>query len=431
MKKIGKFLSSMGFAVSLLVLLAAACALSSLVEQGLTQEAYAAMYGDTWASVIMALQVNDAYHSVWFIALSAFLCLNLILCNVSRFPAFLRRYRAEKDAAAALRTVGDLGEIPAEDPEKVFAGLGMRTLKKCAAEDGREALFAQKNRLGTWGAWVCHLGILILIAGFVLGQITLREAVLWGVPGDAFRMQDTGEEVTIDDFRTEKREDGSTAQYVTELTVTDPVSGKTEKKTVSVNNPVSIGGFQFTQNNTGMAAVVSVFRNGKEIQRKTLIPGGTMEESVLGLAGAPEYAIYFADMRTMPGGAGEEQTVTFFDVFYQGAWQEEYPFLGDGTAEIAGYKVTFRLCAFTLLAGRQDRFMPLALFGGILTMLGLLLAFYLQPKALWAIREESGQWIIRGRCRKGTVLWREQVEEAAGYSAREKQEGEEAKDAER
>ena len=48
MKKIGRFLSSMGFAVSLLVLLAAACGLSSLVEQGLTQEVYATQYGDTW-----------------------------------------------------------------------------------------------------------------------------------------------------------------------------------------------------------------------------------------------------------------------------------------------------------------------------------------------------------------------------------------------
>ena len=64
MKKIGKFLSSMGFAVALLVLLAAACALSSLVEQGLTKETYAAQYGEGTASLIMALQINDAYHSV-------------------------------------------------------------------------------------------------------------------------------------------------------------------------------------------------------------------------------------------------------------------------------------------------------------------------------------------------------------------------------
>ena len=104
MKKVWKFLSSMGFAVALLVLLAAACALSSLVEQGLTREAYAARYGEGTASLIMALQVNDAYHSTWFIVLSGFLCLNLILCSVVRFPFFLRRYRREKDVASLLKT---------------------------------------------------------------------------------------------------------------------------------------------------------------------------------------------------------------------------------------------------------------------------------------------------------------------------------------
>ena len=56
MKKIGKFLSSMGFAVTLLVLLAAACALCSLVEQGLPPEMYEARYGKQAASVLMALQ---------------------------------------------------------------------------------------------------------------------------------------------------------------------------------------------------------------------------------------------------------------------------------------------------------------------------------------------------------------------------------------
>ena len=42
MKKAIKFLSSMGFAMVLLVLLAASCALSSLEEQRQPQAAYAA-----------------------------------------------------------------------------------------------------------------------------------------------------------------------------------------------------------------------------------------------------------------------------------------------------------------------------------------------------------------------------------------------------
>ena len=81
-------------------------------------------------------------------------------------------------------------------------------------------------------------------------------------------------------------------------------------------------------------------------------------------------------------------------------------------------QVTFTPGRFTLLVGRRDCFTPLALIGGILLMIGLAMAFYLQPKALWAIRDANGQWILRGRCRKGTVLWRERVEEAASSHER-------------
>ena len=207
MKKIGKFLSSMGFAVTLLVLLAAACALSSLVEQGLPRETYAARYGEGTASLIMALQINDAYHSAWFIALSGFLCLNLILCSVIRFPFFLRRYRQEKKLTAFLSLPGDLGETETGDPESIFTAMHMGTPEKCRTADGREALAAGKNSIGLWGAWICHLGILLLIAGFALGQITLRENVVWGIPGETKNLPETGLEVTIDDFRTETRED--------------------------------------------------------------------------------------------------------------------------------------------------------------------------------------------------------------------------------
>ena len=171
MKKIGKFLSSMGFAVALLVILAAACALSSLVEQGLTQETYAARYGEGIASVIMALQVNDAYHSVWFIVLSGFLCLNLILCNLIRFPAFVKRWRKEKDPEA-VNTAGDLGDTETGSPEQVLSAMRMPDVKRCRTAEGREALFSNRNAIGQWGAWICHLGVLLLIAGFALGQMT-------------------------------------------------------------------------------------------------------------------------------------------------------------------------------------------------------------------------------------------------------------------
>ena len=74
--------------------------------------------------------------------------------------------------------------------------------------------------------------------------------------------------------------------------------------------------------------------------------------------------------------------------------------------------MTFNPRSFTLLVARQDRFEILALAGGLIMMAGLLTAFCLQPKTLWAVRGEGGKWILRGRCRKGQALMAEQLEEA-------------------
>ena len=411
MRKLWKFLSSMGFAVTLLVLLAAACALSSLVEQGLTKEAYAARYGEGTASLIMALQVNDAYHSVWFIALSGFLCLNLILCNIIRFSSFLQRYRLEKDPGKAVNTAGELGETGTAEPEAVFDSMGLKTRIRCRDAEGQEVLFAHRGAFGIWGPWVCHLGVLLLIAGFALGQMTMEEATVWGIPGDRVSLAGTGLTVTIDDFRTETREDGSVAQYITEMTVTDN-DGKAEKVFASVNHPASAGGYSLYQNNTGWAASATVVRDGQAVRRKTLLPSGSMAESVLGLPDHPEYAIYFAGVRTMREEGQEERNVFFYDLYLNGALKDSYYFFGDGSVEAGEDRVELSPARFTLLVARRDRFAPLALAGGIITLLGLALAFYLQPKALWAVRAGDGKWILRGRCQKGHVLMQEQLADA-------------------
>ena len=424
MKKIVKFFSSMGFAVALLVLLAAACALSSLVEQGLAREAYAARYGEGMASVIMALQVNDAYHSVWFIVLSGFLCLNLILCSVIRFPSFLRKYRQERDTDAAVNTPGDLGDTETDDPESIFTALGMGKPAKHRTKDGREALAAGKNSIGVWGAWICHIGVLLLIAGFALGQIILQESVIWGMPGDVRTLEDAGLEITIEDFRTESREDASVSQYVTDITVTDPAAGKTEHASVSVNHPVYAGGFSLYQNNTGKAVSASVVRDGKETQRKTLLPQQTMAESVLGLEDQPEYAFYFAGIRTAREEGQEEQVLYVLDLYRSGVFQQSYYFVGEGTVTVGGDEITFMPGTFTLLVARRDRFAFLALVGGILTLIGLALAFLLPPKMLWAVRGENGSWTVRGRCRKGQALMKEQLEEAVRIAGKEEKHAE-------
>ena len=91
LKKIGRFLFSMKLAIILLIVLAVACSLSSLVTQGQTYEWYAATYSERRAALILALHLDDAFHSWWFLLINAFLCLNLLLCNLIKLPQLLKR----------------------------------------------------------------------------------------------------------------------------------------------------------------------------------------------------------------------------------------------------------------------------------------------------------------------------------------------------
>ena len=63
MRKIWKFLSSMQFAIILLVILAAACAGGSFIPQGLTLEQYTAQYSERTAGLIVGLGLDDVFHA--------------------------------------------------------------------------------------------------------------------------------------------------------------------------------------------------------------------------------------------------------------------------------------------------------------------------------------------------------------------------------
>ena len=67
---------------------------------------------------------------------------------------------------------------------------------------------------------------------------------------------------------------------------------------------------------------------------------------------------------------------------------------------------------YTILQIKRDRFTALAFAGGILTLLGIFLAFYLQPRKVWAVQENDGSWTVSGLSIKSSALFREQMEQA-------------------
>lgn len=413
----------MGFAISLLVVLAAVCVVASFVTQGQTYAWYAGAYSETAARLIVGLGLDDAFHSWWFLTLTAFLCGNLILCNLIRLKPLIARTKREADPAAALKGSADANAEGVADPLPVFEKLRLPKPKAFDVE-GRKVLFSGKNRIGLWGPWVCHLGILLLIVGFTLGQMTHREYTVYGVPGDTKPIGDTGYYLTIDGFEVRLRDDDTVEQYVADITVFRAPQGSTTvpdsmNATVSVNHPARLYAFKVYQNSTGYAARVTVNEGGTPLQTTVVCAGEGVE-----IADAPGLFVYlnafYPDFYLQPGvgpttlSGRMNNPAYLYSITYRDRmvgmnyWQES-----DGPITVNDYSITFsEPQSYTLLQVKTDRFQGLALLGGLITLLGLILAFYLLPARAWAVQQENGTWTVCGQSRKGGALFREAFEKA-------------------
>ncbi|MBQ8954534.1 MAG: cytochrome c biogenesis protein ResB, partial [Clostridia bacterium] len=307
-------------------------------------------------------------------------------------------------------------------PEAVFRRLRMPKPVETTGKDGRPALFASKNRAGLWGAWVCHLGVLLLIAGFALGQLTQKQYTAYGVPGQNRPVGDTGYVLAIDDFRVGLRADDTVEQYTADITVYNTAGeGEASRSaTISVNNPASLYGMKFYQNSTGWAATVSVTEGGEPLQEEVLCAG-----EYLRVADKPDLVIdfnaFYPDYVAVPGSrpmtaSGQLNNPAYlYSVYYQDQMIGMNVLMADEVLTIDDYAVTFsQPQPYTLIQIKEDHFTGLALAGGLVTLLGLLLAFYVQPVTLWAEQGADGLWTLRGVSRKGGALFREQFLRAAG-----------------
>ena len=464
-KSLLKKLTSMRFAIGIIVVLAAVCAAGSFITQGQSFDWYAARYSERIAGLIIALGLDDIFHSPGFVVLSAFLCADLIFCNISRVKQLSARYRAEKDPARAFDGVPQVSASGIADPLQIFKKLGMGEPVKIepsagllTSEEGSGSsanneraglsstkkglgLFASKNAAGLWGAWVCHLGIILLIAGFALGQFTKSEYTVYGVPGQTKPVGDSGYELSIDDFRIELSGSGSVSQYRSDIRVS-PVGGgegspSGRPASISVNHPAKLYGMKFYQNSTGWAAKITITKNGEILQQDWLCAG-----EFVPVEDMPELVIYYNALYSGPTlapagpetAAEDNETPAYlYTVYYMGQILGMNALIGDEPLIIDDYVVTFtEPRPYTLIQVKKDSFTGLAFAGGIVTLLGLALAFYVQPSRVWAY-EEEGSWTVCGSSPRGGRIFEESFlraaeaakgEAAQGCADREGREGE-------
>ncbi len=421
LKKIYAFLISMKFAIILLFLVALFCMLGSFITQrnalpiSTESEAdvmayYTKQYGERGGALIYSLHLDDVFHSWWFITLVAVLCLSVLLCNVSRIRSLIRRTRDAAKIEHALSETPTVSTSGVSDPKQVFRRLHFFRPTETTV-DRKEAIFAYRNRLGYWGAWVCHLGIVLIVLGYALGQMTIYTDAVYGVPGDTLPVGDTPYSVTIDDFRIDRNEAGFIEQYTSSLTLRDE-NGKVQSGTASVNHPANLLGFKFYQHATGQVIRVTLHQYDTYTEPKTLLN----TETDLAEVGTEISLQSIPDMVLVVDAIDSTNGVYHLTRYIKGEvapWQYDTVKPGEEISFAPfPYTLVFSEPVDTLLRVKKDSFSWLVLIGAILTSLGLFFALYVVPETVWAVRETDGTWTVFGKSKKLAPLFKEQFDRA-------------------
>ncbi len=165
-------------AILLLLLVAGASMLGTVIKQNASQQEYIKAYGQLGYAVIRSFNLDDVYHSAWYILLLLLLALNLTVCTVRRFSSTWQRTFAPK-------IIVDPREILSYPKSKCFTrkeasaeeviSNASPVLKKrgynvkSAASGSSSFIYAVKGRLGMWGPYITHLSILVIFIGAVIG----------------------------------------------------------------------------------------------------------------------------------------------------------------------------------------------------------------------------------------------------------------------
>ena len=399
-KRLMKFLRSMTFGMILLGWILLCSFPGSVIAQGNTPDWYVQTYPD-WHGVILKLGLDDVFGSWFFITLLALLCLNLTLCSLIRIRNVVK---ASKKAAASAAERKTKVFLTAEGTSQLRQLLEERHYKK---EVFGETTVYSKNSIGWYGSFVTHLAILLTVlfgaAALYLPKVTDQTCF----PGESLPMED-GTSIAVESFQIENGEGKLDYASVIEIRLPD---GRTSgQQRISVNYPLSFGGYKVYQQTYGTAGAVTV-RNTETGGEDRFLLNEMCFLSLDSINGIWFEALYPGYIRDESGNFAliTQTSGSYEDPVYQvllaseGVYTPVMVFPGE-TLSVGGVEFTFEdpVEYPGLRIKRTPEAVNVMLFSAFgLMILGLWFCFFQTP-AIVAVREEG--YTVAGPKPQGLIL---------------------------
>jgi len=295
-----EFFGSMNLAITLLVVVAIAAVIGTVLQQNQPYSDYVFKFGPFWFEVFRELGLYDVYGAVWFIVLLGFLLVSTSVCIYRNAPTMVRdmrhfRLNVQTKSLRAFhhkeewQADGGVDQV-ADKAQGLLTARGYR-VRRQQREDG-QILAAMKGSWNRLGYILSHGAIVVIcIGGLLDGNLPLKVAEWTGrievetrdlpasaVPEkstlsadnaafrgnvripegstadfvflnvrDGYLLQELPFKVELKDFRIEHYASGQPKSFESDLVVHDPNLDEPIEKTIAVNHPLTHNGYSIYQ----------------------------------------------------------------------------------------------------------------------------------------------------------------------------------------
>ena len=263
-----KFLSSVRLGIGLMIFLATATILGTLIVQTPLAEPgqIEQIYAPQTRQVFQTLGLFDVFHAGWYISLLALLCLNITFASIDRFPATWEYLCHPKKCVdekfieilpLSSKLLKEGKDQVAEEALTVFAHFGFKTSRTAAPD--KTVVFGEKGRYSRLSVYMVHASLLIIFAGAIIDSQFGFHAYMSLIEGENSNRAEVRGNTTVVQLPFEIRCDGAGVEHYADGTPkkwwSDLVilkKGKeVSRKRITVNDPMDYGGIRIFQSSFG------------------------------------------------------------------------------------------------------------------------------------------------------------------------------------
>ena len=199
-------LSSMRFAIALLVVLAIASVIGTVLTQDDPYPNYVNQFGPFWADIFRSLGLYNVYSAWWFMLILIFLVVSISLCVIRNAPKMLADAKSWKDKVreGSLRAFHHKAEFSAGGSRAAVAATLSAFVAKAGYKhvvretDGATLISAKRGAMTKFGYIAAHLAIVVICIGGLLDSNLPIEFQMWMFGKSAVNTSATISDISAD-----------------------------------------------------------------------------------------------------------------------------------------------------------------------------------------------------------------------------------------